>query len=152
LDIFKQHPEINTRDIPFFKYIYKNGKISIFLSLCSNIISYVCLLLKKGKRYKRVKKIIQDYQPKLIICDLEPYSAVTANDLSIPLVAIDHQHSLIESKIPGLSLRNRILIKFCRLIMKKIFKPDKIIATSFYHFPKRTDSKAVFVGPIIRNG
>jgi uncharacterized protein (TIGR00661 family) len=104
-----------------------------------------------GRRHAKVCKSIADFRPGLIISDFEPYLSRLAGRFRIPLLAIDHQHFLTESVLPPLSgWQHGLMLRAYQLGTSLMAgRPDRIITSSFYHFPKKRDSRAVFVGPFI---
>jgi len=137
---------------PLFRlHFTEDNKLSIWQTAIKNTSLFLGLMFGRGKRYRYVLDQIKKFKPDLSISDFEPYSARLPARLGIPLLAIDHQHFLLETKLPSF----RGVKKQLKLIIYRIFigflsgKPDKVLISSFYHFPAVKNSRAVFVGPLI---
>ena len=131
----------------------KDGGVSFTKTLSKNFSQFIGLFFRIGKRYRSVVNEINNFNPDMIISDFEPYISRIAHKLDIPAIAINHQHFIIESVMP----RFRSAKKNMRLWIIKSFtrffagRPDRIVTSSFHHFPPQKSSKAFFVGPYISN-
>jgi uncharacterized protein (TIGR00661 family) len=143
---------LDLEEIPMIRYQFRpDGSFSPWLTFVRNVKRALGLLLGVGEARNRVARIAAAFRPDLIISDFEPYLSRTAGSMGIPLLAIDHQHFLTESVLPRVSgFQNLIMLKIHQLGTSLMAgRPDRIITSSFYHFPKKRDSRAVFVGPFI---
>jgi Glycosyl transferase family 1 len=70
------------------------------------------------------------------------------------LVAIDHQHFLTETLLPRPDRIGKAFILGLFRIGTLLLggKPDRIITSSFWHFPRRPGSRALLVGPFLATG
>ena len=139
-------------EIPLFRYHYrKDGTLDPWLTLRRNFTLAMGLFAGMGRSMGRMKALARSFRPDLIISDFEPFLSRTASRLRLPLLAIDHQHFLTESVLPPLAgLQKSIMLKLYQFGTRLLAgRPDRIITSSFYHFPKKRDSRAVFVGPFI---
>lgn len=138
--------------IPQLRYRYdKTGRLDPWATVAHNFPLAFGLLLRRGAKYREVKAMALEHRPDLVISDFEPYLSRVCRVLHIPLVALDHQHFLTESIIPPLKNPLKSLMLFLYQVGTNLFtgRPDRIITSSFYHFPKKKASRAVFVGPFI---
>jgi UDP:flavonoid glycosyltransferase YjiC (YdhE family) len=141
--------------IPMLRYHYgADGTLSPRMTLTSNVGKALGLFFRTGAAYRYVFGEAAAFAPDLCISDFEPYVSRVARDLRLPLVAIDHQHFLTETLLP----RPRRLSKALALGMYQAGtwllggKPDRIITSSFWHFPRRPGSRALLVGPFLSSG
>ena len=139
-------------EIPMVRYRFgPGGALSPRRTLFGNALPALGLLTGMGKSFASVSGRARAFRPDVIISDFEPYLSRLARLRRIPLLAIDHQHFLTESALPALPGWQKSLM--LRLYQLGTFllagRPDRIITSSFYHFPKKPRSRAVFVGPFI---
>jgi uncharacterized protein (TIGR00661 family) len=142
----------SVRNIPLLRYHYaKNGTISCTKTFFHNFTTTFKMLTGIGRVYKTISREIQDLNPFLILSDFEMYSSRIANTLGIPLYSVHHQHLFTESQLPKLqNISDSVRVFTCALSTKMITgRPDKIFSSSFFHFPKKTRSKAFFIGPFL---
>jgi len=138
--------------IPTFRlYTGKKGGINLWKISVKNFSLFWGLIFGIGKKYRQIYQEVLVQNPDFIISDFEPYLLKIANAQRIPVILIDHQHMLLESEIPQLkSVHNRAKLSLFNLFIRILSaKPDRIVASSFFHFPKRRDSQAIFVGPFL---
>lgn len=143
---------LDLEEIPMIRYQFRpGGGFSPWLTFSRNVGKALGLLFGFGRERGRVARIAADFRADLIISDFEPYLSRLAKDMRIPLLAIDHQHFLTESVLPRVSgWQNLLMLKVYQFGTSLMAgRPDRIITSSFYHFPKKRDSRAVFVGPFI---
>ena len=143
---------LDIEEIPLFRYYYaRDGKLSPWRTVVGNSLRGIGLVFGMGKGMEKALSSVNKFKPNLIITDFEPYLSRLAGIKRIPHLAIDHQHFLTESKLPPLRsfYKNFMLTCFQWCTHFLAGRPDKIITSSFYHFPKKKDSRAVFVGTFI---
>lgn len=135
-----------------FRYQYnKKGSLSLFKTGLDNLMPMMGLFFGMGSKFKHAKNVMMNLNPKLVISDFEPYTCRMAGIFKIPLLSINHQHFFTECRIPKQSKLSKavlvLIFKFSTRLLTG--KPNRMIASSFYHFPKLPKSKAMLVGPII---
>lgn len=143
---------LDLEEIPLFRYHYgRDGKLCPWRTLARNATLAFGLFLGLGRSMGKVQALADRFRPDLIISDFEPFLSRLARRRRVPLLAIDHQHFLTESVLPALAtLRKTMMLRLYQLGTRMLAGcPDRIITSSFYHFPKKRDSRAVFVGPFI---
>ncbi|MEE4310834.1 MAG: glycosyltransferase family protein [candidate division KSB1 bacterium] len=143
--------DLPVKIIPLFRLHYGKRGISLVQTVFKNLTLSLGLLLRFGRKYKNVLSAVKAFQPDVIISDFEPYLCRIGGYLKIPVISLDHQHNVLTSEIPHLK-------KFSHKVKHRVFQfgirllygnPEKMIVSSFYHFPKKAGSKAEFVGPFI---
>ncbi len=147
-----QFNNISAIQIPIFRlYTGKKGGVDLWKIIFKNFLLFFGLLFGIGGKYRKIYHQVLIQNPDFIISDFEPYLLKIANEQKIPVILIDHQHFLTEAKIPPLkSLNEKIKLFLVKLFIKILSgKPDKIITSAFFHFPKKEDSRAIFVGPFL---
>jgi uncharacterized protein (TIGR00661 family) len=143
---------LELEEIPMIRYRFNRaGALDPWRTISCNAVRTLGLLFGMGRRHARVASLASTFRPDLIISDFEPYLSRLARRLRVPLLAIDHQHFLTESRLPPVrGWQRAIMLRLCQFgINVWAGRPDAIITSSFYHFPKKRNSRAVFVGPFI---
>ena len=138
--------------IPIFHFYHgKRDQLSLVKTAYRNFFQFLGLMFCFGQRYNAVLQKVDQMNPDFIITDFEPYLSRIATKKGIPNLAINHQHVFLETKLPLLnSVRKAIRLQLLKLFIKILTgKPDRAIASSFYHFPPRKKSIVKFVGPFI---
>jgi uncharacterized protein (TIGR00661 family) len=139
-------------EVPMLRYRFRpDGALDAWRTIKENAARAIGLIFRSGPRYRRIAELTREFRPDLVISDFEPYLSRVAPRLKIPLLAIDHQHFLTESVLPALagwqkSFALRLYQIGTRLLAGR---PDRIITSSFWHFPRKRESRAIFVGPFI---
>jgi uncharacterized protein (TIGR00661 family) len=139
-------------EVPLLRYRFRSdGVLDPWRTLRENLVAALGLFCGTGFRYGRVSGIVREFGPDLIISDFEPYLSRLAPRLRIPLLAIDHQHFLTESVLPALAgWQKTLALKLYQVGTRLLAgRPDRIITSSFWHFPRKRASRAIFVGPFI---
>ncbi len=121
-------------EVPPFNFVYHGARVQRPQTASRLILSLLRLLARRGDDYREVRKRIVDLDPACVITDMEPYSARAAQELGLPLIAIDHQHTLLSNSIPPLDHGSRLALSVCRPFIRRLFRAQETIAASFYHF------------------
>jgi len=143
---------LDLQEVPLLRYRFRpDGALDPWRTLRENLGAALGLFCGKGIRYGRVFGIVREFRPNLVISDFEPYLSRLAPRLRIPLLAIDHQHFLTESVLPSpAGWHKAIALKLYQIGTRLLAgRPDRIITSSFWHFPRKQASRAIFVGPFI---
>lgn len=139
-------------EVPMLRYHFgPDGALSPRLTFIRNLLPVLGLMLGSGRSFARVAGFADRFRPDLIISDFEPFLSRLARKRGIPLLAIDHQHFLTESALPSLKGWQKSLMLWLFQLGTFLLggRPDRIITSSFHHFPRKRGSRAVFVGPFI---
>ncbi len=143
---------VELREVPLLRYFYHRcGRMSPWLTFKENFpLAFGCLT-GLGKKFNSLQSMAKRFRPDLVICDFEPYVAKIAYQMRIPHIALNHQHFLLETKIPSLKSIPKNLALILNQVMTYLLsgKPDRIITSSFFHFPPKPNSRALFVGPLL---
>lgn len=139
-------------EVPLLRYRFRpDGSLDPWRTVRENAGRALGLLLGMGSRYARIAEAARGFRPDLVISDFEPYLSRLAPRLKAPLLAIDHQHFLTESVLPAPGCwRKSLSLKLYQIGTRLLAgRPDRIITSSFWHFPRKRASRALFVGPFI---
>ncbi len=146
---------LHVTEIPLIRYQYStSGRLSPWRTVTANTPKALGLLCRTGIAYEVVRRQVEAFQPDLCISDFEPYLSRIARKLRMPLVAIDHQHFLTETLLPRPDRLGKAFVLGLFRIGTLLLggKPDRIITSSFWHFPRRPGSRAMLVGPFLASG
>lgn len=125
---------------------YKKGKVSNLGTLYLNIKN----LILNWKKNTKVGQTIKQFNPDYIISDFEFYTNYFSLLKKTPIISIDNQHIITNTKI-DYDLKN-ILSFIKSYLVVKLISPNKktaLITTFFY--PKITKKNTVLVPPILRD-
>jgi uncharacterized protein (TIGR00661 family) len=131
-------------EIPGFSLSRRKNKVSFIKTILTNSR----LLMKQYKDILRLRRIVEDEKPDLIISDFEPFMCRAAGN--VPVISIDNQQLLLYGNIPVLSsqISNYMLAK--NLVRMYYTKVQYSIATYFCKIPLKANSQVTLVDPIIR--
>src|SRR3989344_6386026 len=135
----------NIKEIPYLSFVNKNGKIKQFqtflLSLLKGpFLAYNFLSLLGSCIIKR---------PSIIITDFEPITSYVAFFLRIPLISIDNQHVVTDTKVHESGTKLSLFLYKAVVHLMCPFPKKKIITSFFY--PEILTKNTFFVPPIIRS-
>lgn len=88
-----QHFEVT--EIDGLAFHYKKNEVQFVPTIIDNAIK----IPKFQKSIQKVLKIAEDFKPQIVFSDFEPISCIVANMKNIPLISIDNQHRLTNTKI-----------------------------------------------------
>lgn len=125
-------------------FALKDNRVDVLQTLGKN--------LKGLEALASVRKLVdfcKEWRPQLVLTDFEPFTAVAAKLLGIPLLSIDHQKVIDRTRIEypksymgdylGASIVTANMVPFA----------DRFIISSFF-FPEPKSKDTVLVGPLIR--
>lgn len=137
---------------PFFKVtevvgpvlIYKNNRLQYFKTAFTNILESPGL----RKSYKKVKELAKKQKPDIIITDFEPLSSLYGYLHNIPVISIDNQHQITNTKI-SYPIRYKKDATAARVITKLMtYGANEYIITSFFE-TEITKPHTYLVPPIV---
>lgn len=123
----------------------KDNKVLILTTIYKNFLKTP----QAAKSIKKVVKIIEDFEPNVVFSDFEPISCIAANIKKIPIISIDNQHRLTNTKIeyPRQYAKDAVLAKAVTNLM--IFNTKACLVTSFVK-TKIINKKTFIFPPILR--
>ena len=143
---------------------YKNLKDSfdvekifgLHFSFKNNEVQYLSTFLKNSlktseaiKSVDKVSKIVDDFKPQIVFTDFEPISGLVANLKKIPLISIDNQHRITNTKIefPKKYKQEALTAKIVTSLMVSNTKACLVIA---FAKTKVINKKTFLFPPILR--
>lgn len=138
-------PEFDVEEIFGLRFFHKEGKVDYPMTILKNIKKTP----KATKSLARVKKIVSEFNPDIVITDFEPLSALCAHLCKIPLLSIDNQHILTHGKIEYEKrwIHDYYITKTG--VSTMTFKANAYVLTSFFNFDLLA-TNAYHVPPILR--
>ncbi|MFH1522788.1 MAG: MJ1255/VC2487 family glycosyltransferase [Patescibacteria group bacterium] len=139
------NPYFDVEKIFGLHFTYKNNEIKYFQTLFNN-------LLKTDKARESIDKVLKitDYfNPQIVFSDFEPISCIVANIKKLPLISIDNQHRINNTKIeyPSKYKQSYLIAKAVTDLM--VFNSEACLVTSFFKAPV-TNKKTYIFPPILR--
>jgi uncharacterized protein (TIGR00661 family) len=107
-------------------------------------------LLGGGRYVGRVRRALRAFDPTLVICDAEAWTARAARDLGIPRVSFDHFGILVHCKVeltPGDLVKSALDRALYRWLMGDA---DYVLVSSFYDAAPRSPRVKV-IPPLLRD-
>ena len=142
--LFFLEKDFEVVEIPGLILSYKNNKLSYWETIFKN----AKLLLKETKNWKKISKKFKDFKPDMAITDFEPLTCLLAKQSNIPLLSIDNQHQLTNTKISSKGHKKDLLA--AQLIIKSVvWGAKRYFVTTFYETPI-LDKKTFIFPPIVR--
>lgn len=137
--------DFDVEEIFGLRFFHKEDKVDYPTTILENIKKTP----EATKSLARVKEIVKEFNPKIVITDFEPLSALCAHLCKLPLISIDNQHIITHGKIDYEKrwMHDYYITKTGVTTMT--LKADAYILTSFFNFDLLTKN-AYRVPPILR--
>lgn len=141
----KQFGSENIFEIPGLVLEYKKNRLVYWKTAWENAKK----ISHQARHLKKISKSFSDFQPDIVITDFEPLIANLAKAKRVPLISIDNQHQLTNTKI-DLPLKYKKDLLADKLIIKSMVWGAKYyLITTF--FKTEVNKKNTFVfPPVIR--
>jgi uncharacterized protein (TIGR00661 family) len=132
-------------EIPGLGLTYKNNKLAYW----DTFYKTTKQLFKQTRGWHKNLKRFKDFKPDLVITDFEPFTSTLAKAKMVPLVSLDNQHQLTNTKIKvPLKYKNDLLGN--RMAIKTLVWGAKYyLITSFFQTPIRSKNTFLFP-PLLR--
>ncbi len=132
--------------VPTAPTIIRNHRVDVMATMARGLVG----LGRMGPAIKRIRAIIQEYDPHLIISDYEFVSQRAAQLMRRPCVSLDNQHLLTRCRYnspPGQQL-SRFLT--CLLIRYLYSGASRYLITSFHQLPPADPDTIEVFPPLIK--
>jgi len=135
----------DTEEIFGLRLTYENNSVKYLPTIFDNAMSTPQVL----KSITKIRQIMKDFKPELVISDFEPLSAATANLHGIPLISIDNQHLLTRTEVdyPPEFKKDFLAAKVVTRLM--VMNAKAYLITNFFTVPIVEDRTRV-LPPIVR--
>lgn len=135
----------DTEEIFGLRLTYENNSVKYLPTIFDNAMNTPQVL----KSVTKIRQIMKDFKPELVITDFEPLSATTANLHGIPLISIDNQHLLTRTEVdyPSEFKKDFLAAKVVTRLM--VMHAKIYLITNFFTVPI-VESKTRVLPPIVR--
>jgi len=133
-------------ELPMLATLYKNTSVD-FTATVTNALK---VLAGRRKVMDRLARVVEDFDPHLIISDYEYFLPLAARRLGRPCLSLDHQHVLTHCAYnpPRVQKLNRALTFFP---IKRLYSnASRYLVSSFYELPPRDPATTEVAPPILR--
>ncbi len=147
---YKQAADLLGRDfsvvkIPGLGLNYQNNKLSYWRTIYDNAAT----LMREGKNWPSLRRKVKAFKPDLFISDFEPLTVAMAHLEKLPLISIDNQHQLTNTKLSVPKKYNKDFLADKMIVKSMVWGADYYLITSF--FKTKVEKKNTFLfPPIIR--
>lgn len=88
-------PYFDVEEIFGLRFVYRKNEVQPIETVFRNFMH----LSDAVKSFDKVNRIADKFKPNIVFSDFEPVSAMVANSKKLPLISIDNQHRLTNTKI-----------------------------------------------------
>ena len=127
------------------RFTYKNNEAKYLSTLFKNSLK----TLEAIKSINKVFKIVDNFKPQIVFSDFEPISGIVANIKKLPLISIDNQHLLTNTKIKFPKKYKQQAFAAKVVIRLMIFNTKAYLVTAFAK-TEVTNKKTFLFPPILR--
>lgn len=134
-------------ELPMLATLYKNTSVDITATVGNALRE----LAQRKKTLYRLTRIIEEFDPQLIVSDYEYFVPLAARKLGRPCLSLDHQHVLTHCAYtpPGVQKFNRLLTLFP---VKYLYSnATRFLISSFFELPPLNPETTEIAPPILRD-
>lgn len=132
-------------EISGLSFHYSKNEIRYLPTIIDNAIK----LPKFQESVKKVLKIVEDFRPQIVFSDFEPISCLAANIKKLPLVSVDNQHRLINTKIEY-PKKYALEAETAKIVTRAMIFGSKACLVISFDRPPITNKKTFLFPPILR--
>ena len=138
--------DFEVTEIYGFRLAYVNNRVRYRRTVVKNLIG----VRQAAKSVRRLSELAEEWQIEIVITDFEPLSCHVAHRKKLPLISIDNQHCLTNTRIsyPMQYRRDAAAAKIVTRAM--VPKADAYLVTSFFAAPIKKRRTFLFP-PILRD-
>ncbi len=141
--LFFLKDKFDTFEIPGLRMSYKNNKVVYW----NTILMSVRQIAKQSKDWSRILDRFRRFAPDLVITDFEPLTALLAKLQRVPLISLDNQHQLTNTKVEVPKKYRKDLLADKLIIKSMVWKANYYLITSFFKTP--VTRKKTFIFPAV---
>lgn len=143
LTFLAQEPGIEIYEVPGLILKYRRDKLVYWQTVYLNLIQ----LFRQSAKWRSLLARAKQFAPDLVIADFEPLSALLAKSLKKPLISLDNQHQLTNTKIDIPLYQRKSLLADKMIIRSMVRRADHYLVTTF--FPTSITHRATTIVPSI---
>lgn len=132
-------------EIPGLGLHYQDNRLRYRRTLYQNAKQ----IIRQSKNWKKILNQFRTFNPDLALTDFEPLTALLAKLQRVPLVSLDNQHQLTNTKIEVPKQYKKDLLADKLVIKSLVWGADYYLITSFFETPVTKKNTFLFP-PVIR--
>lgn len=133
-------------EIPGFILSYKNNRLIYSKTIWANAKK----ISHQAKYYSQISQEFSRFNPEVVITDFEPLTAMLAKTKNKPLISIDNQHQLTNTKIRVAKKHFKDFLADKLVVKSMVWGAKYYLVTSFFKTPITKKNTFLFA-PIIRS-
>ncbi len=143
--LFFLSEEFPTVEVPGLILCYTDNVLDYGQTVYKNALQ----LIQQTKNWKSIKAKFKEFNPDLVITDFEPLTAILAKVGKKPLLSIDNQHQLTNTKIDITDKYKKDLLADKLIIKTLVWGAKHYLITTFFQTPITKKNTSIFP-PILR--
>ncbi|MEI6288431.1 MAG: MJ1255/VC2487 family glycosyltransferase [bacterium] len=143
--LFLLKEEFNTFEIPGLHLEYQDNRLRYRKTLIKNIKQFFL----QTRDFKKISQKFKEFNPDLVITDFEPITTILSKLKKKPLISLDNQHQLTNTKIdlPGNYKKDFLADKM--IVRSMVWGAKYYLVTSFFETEIKKKNTFLFP-PIVR--
>jgi len=137
--------EFGPLEIPGLTLSYHKNRLSYKRTIYRNALH----IIKQSKNWRAIRQQFKNFNPDLVITDFEPITSLLAKMYRRPLISIDNQHQLTNTKISISEEHRKDLLADKAIVKFMVWGAKHYLVTTFYETPI-TKKNTYLVPPILR--
>ncbi len=143
--LFFLDKDFDVYEVPGLGLTYKNNKLIYWQTIYQNIYQ----VAKQSRHWNKILEKFRSFDPDIVITDFEPLTAILAKLQRVPLISVDNQHQLTNTKIKIDHKYKKDLLADKLVIKSMIWGAKYYLVTTFFETPLRRKDTFLF-HPVIR--
>lgn len=137
--------EFSPVEIPGLTLSYHNNRLSYKKTIYRNALH----IIKHTKDWNILRRRFNDFNPDIVITDFEPLTSLLAKMYHRPLISVDNQHQLTNTRIPIPEEHRKDFLADKAVVKFMVWGAKHYLATTFYETPI-FKKNTYLVPPILR--
>jgi len=143
--LFFLQKDFDIYEIPGLGLHYKNNKLIYWRTVYDNVAK----IINQSIKWHKIAKKFKEFTPDIVVTDFEPLTAVLAKINHLPLISIDNQHQLTNSKVDcPLKARHDLLAD--KIAIKSVVWGAKYYLVTTFYQTVVANKKTFLFSPIVR--
>lgn len=143
--LFFLEEDFDVLEVPGLGLTYKNNKLIYWQTIYQNMYQ----VAKQSKNWNKILERFRSFDPDIVITDFEPLTALLAKLQRVPLISLDNQHQLTNTRIKISNRYRKDLLADKLAIKSMVWGAKYYLVTTFFETPLRRKDTFLFP-PIIR--
>lgn len=143
--LFFLDEDFDVFEVPGLGLSYKNNKLIYWQTIYKNVYQ----VAKQSRHWPKILDKFRSFKPDIVITDFEPLTALLAKLQRVPLISIDNQHQLTNTRIKINARYKKDLLADQLAIKSLVWGAKYYLVTTFFETPLRRQDTFLFP-PIVR--